>query len=295
MKQQLVLLFLLFSCANIFAQDYNETFKTLCQDGKLLEAEEHLLAWKKASPEDPEMLIGFFNYYLAKSREKLGEEQFFLGDNIIAISKDSVVDVQKILKQQKEKDSLFAIAQDYLNKGIALHPNRLDMYLGQSNTYQKHHDKEKYIQSIIAVVKQNTINDGKWLWTDNVPEEFPEMKFVNMVQWHINFLFQEKQPRIEDILNITEILLNKYPNNYILLSNVGLCMLELGHYNVAIPYFEKGIQSNPKDMILRFNLADAYVQIKDLAKAKAIYQYIIENGEQQYADYAKGILKKIEE
>lgn len=71
-------------------------------------------------------------------------------------------------------------------------------------------------------------------------------------------------------------------------------MSELGKHKEAILYFKKGLKSNPSDMIIRFNLADSYVQLQKIKEAKKIYNYIIENGGNQYAEYAKDILNKIE-
>ncbi|WP_420573236.1 tetratricopeptide repeat protein [Kordia sp.] len=290
-KKIIILSFFILS-TNLFAQDYNEQFLEICKQGKIRESKDFLDNWEKSEPNNPEMFVALFNYYLIESKAKFSGPKIF-GGTIIATENDST-SVGDVLKSVHESDSLFSISQKYLSKGISINKDRLDMYIGRATTLMEKNVNAEFITSVKDIITRNSVNKGKWLWTNNEPIQKTEDEFVNMIQSYINAIFQAPNADINEILNLSELALKTYPSNYILLSNIGVCMLELGKYKEAIPFFEKGLQSNPKDMILRFNLADAYVQLKQISKAKEYYNFIIKNGNEQYSNYAKEILEKLD-
>ncbi|MGH1384601.1 tetratricopeptide repeat protein [Kordia sp.] len=292
MLKKIIILSCLVLSTNLFAQNYNEQFTEICEKGKISESKDFLENWEKAEPNNPEMFVALFNYYLVQSKAKFDGPKF-LGGTIIATDNDSI-SVSEVLKSVNKSDSLFILSQKYLSKGISINKDRLDMYIGRSTTLLEKAINTEFITSVKSIVKRNSVNSGKWLWSNNEPIKKTEDEFVGMIQSYINAMFQASNPDISEVLNISKLALETYPTNYILLSNIGVCMLELGKYQEAIPFFEKGLKSNPKDMILRLNLADAYVQLKQISKAKEYYNYVIENGDERFSGYAKDILKEIE-
>jgi tetratricopeptide (TPR) repeat protein len=290
-KQIILVLSILFS-ANGFTQNYQEEFDEICQKRQLGESKDFLDKWKKAEPDNPEMYVGLFNYYLIECNSILGNPNFL--DGYVIASENDSIPINKILKAKTESDSLFQIAQDYLNEGISKNPDRLDMYIGRSNTLEKRQFYTEFTRSVKSIIERHQVNSGKWLWANNEPDKKTEYEFVNIIQTYINSMFNANNANIKDIENTSQMLLDIYPNNYILLSNVGICKLEQQKHVEAIKYFKKGLKSKPDDMIIRFNLADTYVQLNQIEKAKEYYNYIIENGNEQYIQYAKDILQKLE-
>ncbi|WP_304223143.1 hypothetical protein [Gracilinema caldarium] len=64
MKQKCLIAFLIvLSMVSLFADD-KSTYLQLLQANKIQELKKHLEQWEKKSPQDPELLIGYFNYYI---------------------------------------------------------------------------------------------------------------------------------------------------------------------------------------------------------------------------------------
>ena len=220
-----------------FAQNYNEQFQEICQQGKLSESKDFLDAWEKAEPDNPEMYIGLFNYYLAECKSRFGNPNFLDG-YIIDVENDSI-SLNKLLKVRTESDSLFQVAQDYLDEGISKNLDRLDMYIGRSNTLNERQYHIEFVASVETMIKRHKENKGEWLWANNETFNKTEDEFVNIIQGYINSLFNSVNADMKDVENLSKLLIEIYPDNYILLSNMGICKLEENKYEEAISFFWK--------------------------------------------------------
>ena len=264
MKRILILstLFLSFNC---FSQNYYEQFQKICENGELTQSKDFLQKWEKAEPNKPEMFIGLFNYYYILSKSKVGEPNFLDG---YIISEQDSINIKDIKKAFNESDSLFQISQDYLNKGISKNKDRLDMYLGRTNTLYEQGHKTNFIASLEAMIEQNDVNKGQWLWANNTSSHKSEEEFVNIIQSFLYKIMTSHSPDFEQLYALSSLCLKSYPNNPILLSNLGYCKQEFGEHKEAIVYYQKGLKTKPDDIILRFNIADAYTQLKQNNEAK---------------------------
>lgn len=285
----MILLFLKSIC---FGQNYNEKFKQICSEGSLIDSEEFLIEWKNAEPDNPEMLIGLFNYYLLKSESITGKPNF-LGGYIFSASESDSISLKKITKKLRKSDSLFSISQKYLNLGIKKNINRLDMHLGKMHSLNEKGMKKKFVNSFKSLIRQNNINGGKWLWTENKISHKTEKEFIGIAQSYIYKMMNVNSPDFDKIIEISKLGLETYPKNHILLSNIGICKLQLGEINNAITFLKKGLKSKPDDIIIMFNLANAYTHIGEAKEAKKLYQFIIENGDEKNSKYAKELMDKL--
>lgn len=267
--------------------NYSEKFIELCDQGKLLESKELLDKWEKAEPNNPEMLIGLFNFYHVKSKSKIGDPNFLSG---YLVTGEELEETSKLIH---ESDSLFQISQEYLNTAISKNPDRLDMYIGKSNTLNQKGVKGDFYKSVKSLAERNNENKGEWLWTNGQPTTKSEEEFVGMLQNYIYDMLSSNDPDYKEIISISETSLKMYPENFILLSNIGICFLQQHKFKESISYLEKGLTSNPKDLIIRFNLADAHTQLKQISKAKKYYEYIIKHGDAEYKEMAKEFLEKL--
>jgi hypothetical protein len=145
MKSKTLLSLIFLACFQTLAygQDFKERFTALFAEDDTSGQTQVLTEWEKATPKDPELFIAYFNYYARKSRKEIvslgttpqGGEQLVLSDTTggepvgflgTATSYDG-----KTLKMGFE----------YINKGLAMYPDRLDMrfgkiyMLGESGSY----------------------------------------------------------------------------------------------------------------------------------------------------------------
>lgn len=290
MTKKFLLIPLMLISSICFSQNFYEEYKILVEKGELLNTYDLLKKWQQKEPKNPEMYIAFFNYNLAKSNS-MGLNNSFIGETII--STDSI-SFKEILRTKSKADSLFNIAQDYIVSGLKDNPKRLDMHFGRINTLSKQSVNDEFITAIIELLDKNEQYKNNWLWTGDSLIENPNEKVLNAIQFQIGTINNSRKlDKIKDILLISEKALNTYPDNHILLTNIGFCKLELTQYNEGITYFEKALNKKPKDEITLLNLADAYLQLEKPEKAKIYYEFIIENGKPEYVEYAKELLQKL--
>ena len=132
-----LLTFFLLACASLlFAQDYRSDFQKMLKEGPKEKILPLLAKWQNSKPEDPEMFIAHFNYYFNESRnEMIGMgTQPGKGENLAL--RDTATDETAgfMYTHVTYDDSLFVIAQRYIEEGISKNPNRLDMHFGRLQT-----------------------------------------------------------------------------------------------------------------------------------------------------------------
>ena len=95
--------------------------------------QEKLLAqWESKKPNDPELYVAYYNFYVQKSmKEIVGLEQKPKGGNSLEL-KDSTGKIAGYMNDiVVYDDNYLKNGFDYIDKGIRMFPNRLDMRFGK--------------------------------------------------------------------------------------------------------------------------------------------------------------------
>ena len=120
----------------LYAQDSSEAFisrydalvKRVGYSG--VGVETLLDRWEKAFPDDPDMLIARFNYYLEKSastRVVAKSQDRFLGAKPVIVLKDTLGADVNYFEETFYEDSLFALASSAIDRAVKACPDRLDL------------------------------------------------------------------------------------------------------------------------------------------------------------------------
>ncbi|MCX7765581.1 MAG: tetratricopeptide repeat protein, partial [Candidatus Sumerlaeia bacterium] len=109
-------------------------------------------------------------------------------------------------------------------------------------------------------------------------------------------LINAETPQLEEALRIAKYLANsKNPRYFKDLDefnyNVGNIYIKMGKFENAIPYFQRAIRLNPKDMKYYNDLGAAYASIGKLDVAEKIWRYILKQDPLHEA--AESNLKKL--
>lgn len=173
MKKIYFLIIFLFLMNFLYSND-KDIYLDLLNNNKLSELKIHLEKWEKKEPTNPEMFIGYFNYYIRKGSKSgvsidkypKGEKQLAITDpktgEIIGYMNDSTIYNYEDIKQ----------ALIYINKGLTYTPDRLDMHFGKIHILGEIKDYNTQCISLINVLELSTKNKNKWLWSDN--EKIPD-------------------------------------------------------------------------------------------------------------------------
>jgi hypothetical protein len=165
-----------------FKQQFNELVSAKDTSGQLQVLEK----WEKSDPNDPELYVAYFNYFVQKSRREIVklDNNPNKNESLRIMDKDSTKKepVAYIYGETYYDPELLAIGFNYINKGSEKHPNRLDMRFGKIYMYGEDKDYENFTTEIIKTIDHSSINKNKWTWTDNKPVEDPIAFMLGSIQ-----------------------------------------------------------------------------------------------------------------
>ena len=281
-----------------FAQtDFFSEFKEMVQTNDSVSMKKLLKKWEKEKPGDPELFTSYFNYYYLISRN---ETMVLSGDKIpddeiIMVLQDSLGNTAGYMGSKTfYNDTLFNKGIAYIDKGIQLYPNRLDMRFGKVYVYGQRKKWDDFTRELIKAIDYSAKNNNQWTWTLNEPLETPKEFFLGNIQNYINDLFYTGDDKLlENIKQISERVLKYYPNHVESLTNIGVMFLIQENLDESLKYFQKAEKLAPEDAIVLGNIAQVY-QLKDM-KEKAIeyYEKVLKYGDEDSKSFAREQLEAL--
>jgi len=295
MKKLFSITLLVTLLSTCMAQDYKKKFAELCAKGDTAGQLNLLKEWETKKATDPEMFVCYFNYYLQKglmSVIKLGT-QTPTGDSFVITNPEDSNNVVGYLGEGTVyKNNEFEKAIDYLDKGITVNPNRLDMYFGKIYVLGENMNYKQQTTEILHVIDQANKNKNKWLWADNLPWKGNEKDFLGSIQGYVNGLF-DAEANVDYIKSISEKVLEFHPSHVESLSNMGVVFIKKKDFKKSLDYFSKAESLSPEDYIVLANMAYSYRELGDKKNAKNYYKKVVKYAPDDAKEYAKERLKEL--
>jgi tetratricopeptide (TPR) repeat protein len=251
--------------------------------------------WKLAIPEDAEYYVAEFNYHVNLAyNEVMGILPDLPQGEAFAIT-DSTGEVVGYMGSYLSWDSVHTeLALQTIRKGIAAHPNRLDMHFGYIHFLGQAKYWEDFAVAIEGVMAQDAANDHHWLWSDN--ESFNEPNFPSFFQDYQVTLFDEQDPALFPYnIRISKAVLKYYPEDIPSISNLGVIAYYQEDLEGATVHFQRAVDLDPSDMIVVFNLAYMYETLGDVEKAVATYELALASDDPEAREQAKAIIAELKE
>jgi tetratricopeptide (TPR) repeat protein len=295
--KKILFITLLFFFGSFLIADNKSKYLELLNENKLTELFEHLQKWEKSEPQNPEVYIGYFNYYIRKGSKsgvaikkysKSNKEQIVITDpetgEIVGYLTDTIFyDYEEIQH-----------AFEYLDKGLKYGPNRLDMYFGKMHLLNEIEDYEKAGKTLINILNISIKNNNKWLWSDNTPIEDAERFFLDTIQDYYNNWFNAQTEYSLEAIRVVSIeQIKLYPSNIYGYNNLGTYHATKKQYDEALVFFLKAEEIDENDIIVLFNIAHCYKVLDNKKMAKQYYEKIIEIGDKEAVEYAKKMLAEL--
>ncbi len=269
-------------------QDFKSEFRTLFNKNDLAGQEKVLQNWDKAKPDDPELYVAYFNFYLNKSRkETLSLTSTPQSKDSLAVTKEDDKKVVAYLGSQETfvKED-FDKAIDYISKGIEKNPNRLDMRFGKTAAFGKIQDYEKFTNEIVRAIDYSNVNKNQWLWLDGKPLSGGKMFMLKTVQDYVVQIFDADE-NIKYIKTIADAVLKYYPDSIENLSNLAIFYMSENDYENALVYLLKAEKLAPTDSVVIGNIAYTYFLKGDKANALKYYELLLKYGNENAKNQAK--------
>jgi tetratricopeptide (TPR) repeat protein len=281
-KKLFLVVILQFCLLNVFADGkYHEKYLELLQAGNFDELKLLLAEWEKAEPKNPEMFIGYFNYYVRSGAENVTEVfsdggRQFLGSRI-----------------QYNNENVYTGIQ-YLDRGLAAAPDRLDMYWGKIEMLMEINDFAKAGDTLYDLIGLSPKYNKKWRLANN--RSVPDGKEYFLE--YINRYFTRcTDKNTEDSMNVakrcSEREIEVYPKNTYGYNNLAIYYVYSDNTQEALKTLLRAETVNGKDCIILLNIGRLYIGLDNKDKAREYFNKVLKIGtpeEKRGAEYFLGQL-----
>ncbi len=298
MKTNLLLFMLLGLTISVTAQNYKQQFTESFTGNDTIAQLAILKQWEKTGKNDPDFYISYFNYYANKSaKEVISIEPSPMDEEEAWAIKDSLSNTVGFINSRVmyEKEGL-KLALEYIDKGIATFPDRLDMRFGKTYLLGWAYRYDDFTNEIIETLKQSDKINNKWKWSNNEPVEEPKDFMLSNIQGYIGQLYNSGD---DDLLNnmkeISEKVLEYYPETIESLTNLSIVHIINEDYTNAIEWLKKAEKLAPEDFIVLGNIALCYKMLGDTEKALKYYELVVKHGDDEAKDFAARQIEKLKQ
>lgn len=242
--------------AGQFKEKYERQVRNVGTDG--VGVEYILDRWAAAYPDDPAMLEGRFNYYLAKSRgeevQKIDAERY-LGQKPVLSLRDSLGKKVNYFTVPVFNDSLFRISQKSIDRAIELAPDALAFRLdkiGALAAYEKD-SPDMAATAMLNLIDYDRSSHPKWMFDG---KEVGRDDFEAAVQEYC-FLFYKigSANSYESFRILSERMLKDNPRSVLFLNNLGAYwQVARRDDKKAAKYYKKVLKLAPGDETAAANM-----------------------------------------
>lgn len=210
-----------------------------------------LQRWEKDYPEDTDMLLGQFSYYLTKSQSssiEVIDAQKYLGNAPTLTLKDTLGKDVNYFQVVSYDDELFGKATRAIEKAIELNPDRLDLRLFKISSligYEKD-SPDMALAGLKALIDYNGHSHPVWEYPD---VEASDELFPSVMQEYCYAFFKIGTPHcFEAFRELSEKMLVYYPGNPAYMTNLGSYYLVYKRDSkAALKMYNKVLKKNPDD------------------------------------------------
>jgi tetratricopeptide (TPR) repeat protein len=293
--QKLLPILLLLLGLNTVAQNYQAQFRAAFAKSDTTNAFAIINEWEKSAPKDPELYTAAFNLYfftseqanIALEKEQKSKESFPLTDS----TGKTVGYLNTKTGYGPEK---IARALNYINRGIAQFPDRLDMRWGKCYVLGQIGDYENLTVEVVAALQHAATIKCNWLWTNNQKTPNSQKEMLEAVQRYLKQLYDTQDDKLlVNMQRIGEVALYHYPNSIEILTTTSVTYMLTKNYPKAIGYLKQAEKLNPKDFIVLNNMARCYELTRNKASALKYYQLAAKYGDAEAKATAKRKMKEL--
>ncbi|MDD5929503.1 MAG: hypothetical protein PUC37_06810 [Spirochaetales bacterium] len=282
-KINFVILLVFILSMNVFGFDKQNQVISGLQSGKYEDVKILLQEWEKENPKDPDLMTGWFNYYINRKAEEKSMFGYMKNGQYGMYSK-IVYD---------ENDLKTAIS--YLDKALKTNPYRMDIYFGKINSLlsaEKYSDGSK---AIIDFLKAYEKNKTDWYWSYNQKFSDNNWNVENIVLGTLQdycqlFDFYVDRDSVKSAL---DQILKVFPKNVVFLNYLSYYYSSAKEYEKSIEVLLSAYKIDPDDYIIIGNLASDYEKMENYKEAEKWYTIMSKINSDNAKAYASEGLERV--
>lgn len=264
MKKITAVLVPLLACLSLGAQEnvndikaeYERQVRYVGADG--VGVETIINRWEAAAPDDPEVFVARFSFYLAKAvtpEVVMKEQDKYLGREPMFSLKDSLGRDVNYFEDDVYDDALFGEALKAVEKAISLDGDELQ-YRFYKITATLNYEKESpdmAAEAIEALIDEYA--GGGHAWTLG-GRPCTEADFRQGIGEYCYNLFMIASPlSYEYFLDISEKMNRLFPDDTVFINNIGSYWQVVGkNSRKALKYYRKALRIDPEDYVANTNI-----------------------------------------
>lgn len=289
----LFLLVALAAGSSVYGQEYYTRFKALSSKTDAAGQYALLKEWRAARPNDPELYVCYFNYYVNKSVDEVISLGIESKGNGFEITDSTGAVVGYLGSETSYKKTYVDSAFLLISEGIRKFPDRLDMRFGKTYLLGETHNYTAFADEVIAALNYGVAHGHKWKWSEGKKVDTPQQFFLSSIQDYTVTLYNSGKAQLPLMRKVSEEVLKHYPEHLESLSNMAITYMLEGNNDKGLIYLLKAETINPKDAIVLNNIAEAYKRKEDKPNAIAYYNKVIAVGDEETAAYARKQLEAL--
>jgi tetratricopeptide (TPR) repeat protein len=247
-------------------ENYKNRYLELLRSNQYDELILWLERWERAEPQNPEMCIGFFNYYVRTGSER-GTGTIWENGRLIYGPK-TIYRIENVNK-----------GIEYLDRGLRFTPNRLDMYWGKIELLMEIDDYTRAAQILYDLIETSPRYNNEWLLGDNRHIQDGTEYFLNYILRYFVKCTEVNIPASMEMARIcAEKLIEVYPNRVYGYNNMGNYYIAGRRFGEALNCFLAAERINNTDCIILINIGRMYIELNNAIKAREYLNKVLEIG-----------------
>ena len=283
-KYYFIIFCLVFLNCKLFGQSFQEELNKQKDSISKLTI---LKNWKKSTPDDSEVYIAYFNYYIEKSRETGTKANKYYGK---PGKTDSILNANVVIYNPKFlKQAFFNI-----DKAIKIKPNRIDIREHKIYYYAMLEQWNDLTNEIITLLNYSNQIRNNWLSKEDKPIENPRKYLLNLVSKYQYNLYNFTRTDNEKLFNISKTVYKYYPDYIENLFFLSECYRLDHNYNKSIEILLEAYKLEPTNFNVIKYLAENYEKNGETKKALEFYNLAYKYSDQESSEKLKKTIQELE-
>lgn len=214
--------------------------------------------WEAAAPEDPEVYVARFNYWLSKSAAEsvviTRPQKRYLGNDPVMTLKDSLGRDVYYFEDVNYDDEAFGEALKAIDRAIELNPQEISYRFGKITSimdYEKE-SPDMTAAEILSLIDDYQARGEDWTYAG---ETLTQELFCQGISEYCYRFFRTASPAsYEYFLEISEKMNKLYPDEVVFIDNIGSYWQVNGDSRKALRYYRKALKIDPEDYAANNNI-----------------------------------------